>query len=268
MCLVFDLTLRAPINSATGEKVKAYDLRLDLMSPHSVWWSASHDYTDQVITDAQRDQRLCTMVADGLLCPNRLVDAETSSMLGLEKFYSYAGEETGAGTQFLTNLASGNAVWSYDAMQNPSVGPSMFTRVVYNSQDTGDTASTGHDWSVQVGTLNRLGTGLDVEGNNKAVTLIDGDGTRHEWLEDPAKTAETNGTAYGYTRPAGVALGWSRSRIRPTRRRSSSGSSPVPTAPGSSIASTRRATRSSRSRSPTSTTTPSPTPTPLTLPDV
>lgn len=198
-----EITLRAPINSATGEKLKVYDLWLDLMSPHGVWWSGTHDYTDHVLTTEERQQRLCTMVADGLLCPRRMVDAESSSTLGLEKFFSYAGEETGAGSQVLANLFSGNVVWSYDAMQNPSVGPSMFTRVIYNSLDNTGDVGAGHDWSVQVGTLNRLGTGLTIGGNNKSVTLVDGDGTQHIWYENPAKSTATS---YGYQRPAGIAL--------------------------------------------------------------
>ena len=70
---------------------------------------------------------------------DRYVEDPGSDQLGLEKFLSYTGEETGGGSQLLTNLYSGNAVWSYDAFSNPGRGLSTFGRFAYNSQDTSDT---------------------------------------------------------------------------------------------------------------------------------
>ena len=192
-----DLTLRAPIQSSTGQKVTDYDLFLDLREG-STWWSQSHPYTTKTTLDrTERDQRLCAVVATGLLCPNRIVDAPTSSELGLEEFASYATEATGAGSQLLTNVHNGNVVWSYDALTLPSVGPSFFLRLAYNSQDRVDHGA-GYNWSVQPATLSQLGSRLVINANNSTVTLTDGDGTTHTWTQiDGTNT---------YRRPAGIGL--------------------------------------------------------------
>ena len=218
------MRLRAPINSATGEKLKSYDLFLDLWTGTS-WWSATHPYSTATLTGDQREQLQCTVVASnpvgGLLCPSRVVDASGSTELGLEEFYSYTGLSTGGGGQLLTNLHTGNLVWSYDAYTNPSVGPGMFARLTYSSRDNGSTGTvgdsgTGPGWSVQPGTLNRLGTLLSPTSNDKEVTLVDGDGTQHTWLKDDTATS---GTATGYLRPAGVALTLQKDTSRPDDQR-------------------------------------------------
>lgn len=116
---------------------------------------------------------------------------------------SYTGEETGAGSQLLANLYSGNTVWSYDAISNPSIGPSAFVRLAYNSMDVTD-AGAGFGVSVQPGTLTRLGSGLSVPSGgsvNNLMTFIDGDGTTHTY-----KLATQSATLLTYTRPAGVTL--------------------------------------------------------------
>ena len=51
---------------------------------------------------------------------NVAVEEPTSDQLGLEKFYSYAGKNTGAGSTLMNNLYAGNTVWSYNAFTNPS----------------------------------------------------------------------------------------------------------------------------------------------------
>jgi RHS repeat-associated protein len=208
------MRLRAPINSATGQKLFDYDLFLDLWTG-SAWFSVANPYTTAMLTSDQRTQRLCTVVGTspgGLLCPNRVVDQSGSTNLGLEQFYTYSGESTGGGGQLLTNLLTGNEIWSYDAFANPSVGPSMFVRATYNSEDNGTVgtigdAGTGFGWSVQVGTLNRLGTALAPTGNNKEVALVDGDGTQHLWEKDDAASS---GYITAYDRPPGVQLELSR----------------------------------------------------------
>ena len=107
-------------------------------------------------------------------------DQPTSNKLGLEKFYQYTGVNTGSGSAVLNNLASGNAVWSYNAFSNPSRGFATFVRMTYNSLDTSD-SSMGFGWSLSASTVMRLGTPLDFHPrpHPTTITLTDGDGTSH-----------------------------------------------------------------------------------------
>ncbi|ULR49744.1 hypothetical protein [Streptomyces deccanensis] len=68
---------------------------------------------------------------DGVPPSKHQVTAEypTSDQLGLEDFHSYAGKNTGAGSALMSNLHAGNAVWSYNAFSNPSLGFSTFLRL-------------------------------------------------------------------------------------------------------------------------------------------
>ncbi|MEU5162037.1 DNRLRE domain-containing protein [Streptomyces sp. NPDC020875] len=98
--------------------------------------------------------------------------------LGLEKFYTYSGKNTGAGSTLMNNLGAGNSVWSYNAFSNPGRGLTTFARFSYNSQDTSDTV-LGHGWSAQAAGPIRLGTPLDFHprANPTEIRLMDGDGT-------------------------------------------------------------------------------------------
>lgn len=202
------LDIRTPIQSDNGAKRLDYDLYVDLKDGDA-WWSATHAYG----ASTDRPSQLCGLVAGrGLLCPDRLVEDATSNQLGLEKFLSYSGEETGAGTSVASNLSSGNAVWSYAPIQNPSIGPSTFVRLTYNSMDVSD-PGTGYGWSVQASTPTRLGTALSVPKGNavaKTMTFVDGDGTTHEY-----QGGVRNGSVTTYKRPAGVFLDLTRDESRP-----------------------------------------------------
>ncbi|MFG3504514.1 DNRLRE domain-containing protein [Streptomyces sp. NPDC047821] len=127
---------------------------------------------------------------------NVAIEDPTSNQLGLEKFYSYTGKNTGAGSMVMNNLASGNSVWQYNAFTNPGRGLSTFARFAYNSQDTSDTF-LGHGWSAQLSGPIRLGTQVDFHPNPHPteIRLPDGDGTTHVFRK------QADGT---WKAPAGV----------------------------------------------------------------
>ncbi|MGW0998330.1 golvesin C-terminal-like domain-containing protein [Streptomyces sp. NPDC002523] len=153
--------LKAPINSDSGNKRLDYLLKWDLRNNTAGTWLSA---TESIPPLAQ----------------NVRTEDPTSNQLGLEKFYSYAGKNTGAGSTLMTNLYAGNTVWQYNAFNNPGRGLSTFVRFAYNSQDTSDTV-LGHGWSAQAAMPLRLGTALDFHPNPNPteVTLPDGDGTEH-----------------------------------------------------------------------------------------
>jgi RHS repeat-associated protein len=124
------------------------------------------------------------------------IEDPTSDRIGLEQFYSYAGKNTGSGSTVMDNLASGNAVWSYNAFANPGRGLGTFARFSYNSLDTSDTVM-GPGWSAQASAPIRLGAALDFHPNPNptTVTLTDGDGTASVF------TRQSDGT---FKAPAGV----------------------------------------------------------------
>ncbi|CAL9644661.1 hypothetical protein SUDANB15_06419 [Streptomyces sp. enrichment culture] len=153
--------LKAPVNSDSGNK------RLD----HVLKWDLKNTTTGTWLSDAEGIAPLAQSVR---------TEDPTSNQLGLEKFYSYAGKNTGAGSSLMTNLYAGNSVWQYNAFSNPGRGLTTFARFAYNSQDTSDTV-LGHGWSAQAAMPLRLGAALDFHPNPDPteVTLPDGDGTAH-----------------------------------------------------------------------------------------
>ena len=160
--------LKTPIQSDAGNKRTDYLLKWELHNKTTNQW-------------------LSTVAGIAPLVQNVAVEDPTSDQLGLEKFYSYAGKNTGAGGTLMNNLYAGNTVWSYDAFTNPSRGLSTFVRLAYNSLDTSDTVA-GSGWSLQASSLMRLGTPLDFHPNPNptTVTLTDGDGTSHLFSWDAA----------------------------------------------------------------------------------
>jgi RHS repeat-associated protein len=138
------------------------------------------------------------------------VEHPTSDQLGLEQFYAYAGTPAGAGANLSVNQFSGNAVWNYDVLTNPSRGLASFLRLSHNTKDTSDSYA-GPGWSVTASTLNRLGTPLEfggllpgILGWPTTVTLVDGDGTSHVWELNKHDSADSR--KWTYDSPAGVHL--------------------------------------------------------------
>jgi RHS repeat-associated protein len=160
--------VKAPVQTDTSNKRTAYTLKWDLKN------TSTGQFLSQTDGIGSLDQKVAVV-------------EPTSDQLGLERFYQYAGKNTGAGSTVMGNLASGNAVWSYDAFSNPSRGLATFVRLAYNSLDTSDSAM-GFGWSLQTSSLMRLGSPLDFHPNPNPtkVTLTDGDGTSHFFTFDQA----------------------------------------------------------------------------------
>jgi RHS repeat-associated protein len=160
--------VKTPINSDEGNKRTDYVLGWDVRKiSDGSWLSAGTG-------------------AIPSLKQNVAVEDPTSNLLGLEKFYSYAGKNTGAGSTLMNNTASGNSVWSYNVFNNPGRGLNTFARFAYNSLDTSDTV-LGHGWSGQAAGPIRLGAPLDFHPNPNPteIKLPDGDGTTHIFRKQP-----------------------------------------------------------------------------------
>jgi RHS repeat-associated protein len=160
--------VKTPINSDSGNKRNDYVLGWDVQKiSDGSWLSAG---------------------TGGIpaLKQNVAVEDPTSNQLGLEKFYSYAGKNTGAGSSVMNNTASGNSVWSYNVFSNPGRGLNTFVRLAYNSLDTSDTV-LGAGWSGQAAGPIRMGAPLELhpKPNPTEVRLPDGDGTTHVFRKQP-----------------------------------------------------------------------------------
>ncbi|MFF4172991.1 DNRLRE domain-containing protein [Streptomyces sp. NPDC001744] len=177
-----------PINSDSGNKRNEYVLGWDVRKiSDGTWLSAGTG-------------------AIPSLKQNVAIEDPTSNSLGTEKFYSYTGKNTGAGSTVMNNLASGNSVWQYNAFTNPGRGLSTFVRFAYNSQDTSDTVA-GHGWSVQAAGPIRLGAPLDFHPNPNPteIRLPDGDGTTHVFRKEADGTWKAPaGVHYKVTMKAGL----------------------------------------------------------------
>ncbi|MFD9884823.1 DNA/RNA non-specific endonuclease [Streptomyces alboflavus] len=121
----------------------------------------------------------------GGLAQATAVEDPTADRLGLEKYHAYTGKNTGAGSTLMSNVGSGNAVWSYDAFSNPGRGINTFARFTYNAQDTSD-GQLGHGWSAQASGPLRLGAVLDFhpDVNPGEAYVVDGDGTQQIFRKD------------------------------------------------------------------------------------
>ncbi|MDQ0844623.1 RHS repeat-associated protein [Streptomyces sp. V1I6] len=177
-----------PINSDSGNKRNEYVLGWDVRKiADGTWLSAG---TGGIPSLKQ----------------NVAVEDPTSNSLGMEKFYSYTGKNTGAGSTVMNNLAAGNTVWQYNAFTNPGRGLSTFARFAYNSLDTSDTVA-GHGWSFQASGPIRLGAPLDFHPNPNPteIRLPDGDGTTHVFRKQPDGTWKAPaGVHYKVTMKSGL----------------------------------------------------------------
>ncbi|WP_338703744.1 DNRLRE domain-containing protein [Streptomyces sp. Q6] len=182
--------VNTPINSDSGSHRTEYVLGWDVQKvSDSTWLSAGTGGIPSLKQDVA-------------------VEDPTSNTLGLEKFYSYTGKNTGAGSTVMTNLASGNAVWSYNAFNNPGRGLNTFARFSYNSLDTSDTVS-GPGWSAQLAGPIRLGAPVDFHPNPNSnateIRLPDGDGTTHVFRKQPDGTWKAPaGVHYKVTMKSGL----------------------------------------------------------------
>ncbi|MFF3467449.1 DNRLRE domain-containing protein [Streptomyces sp. NPDC002619] len=170
--------VKAPTNSDSGNKRTEYDLT----------WDVYNKTTGQWLSQSAGITGISQRVA---------VEDPTSDQLGLEKFYSYTGKNTGAGSTLMNNVHAGNNVWSYNVFSNPGRGLSTFARLSYNSLDTSDTG-LGQGWSGQAAAPLRMGGALDFHPNPNPteVMLPDGDGTSHIFRWDSATST--------WKAPAGV----------------------------------------------------------------
>ncbi|MEV3993649.1 DNRLRE domain-containing protein [Streptomyces sp. NPDC049837] len=159
--VVLRAKVKTPVNSDSGNKRTDYALIWDVRDTVAGTWVSG---------------------TDGIagLRQNVAVEDPTSDQLGLEKFYSYNGINTGAGSSLMNSTAAGNTVWQYNVFNNPGRGLNTFLRLAYNSLDTSDTVA-GAGWSVQASGPIRLGTPLDFHPNPRPteIRLPDGDGTTH-----------------------------------------------------------------------------------------
>ncbi|MGW4163133.1 golvesin C-terminal-like domain-containing protein [Streptomyces sp. NPDC004788] len=181
-------TVKTPINSDSGSKRTEYVLGWDVKKVSDGSWLS------------------VTNTSIPPLKQNVAVEDPTSNALGLEKFYSYTGKNTGAGSTVMNNLSSGNSVWSYNAFTNPGRGLTTFARFAYNSLDTSDTV-TGAGWSAQLAGPIRLGAPLEFhpKPNPTEIRLPDGDGTTHVFTKQPDGSWKAPaGVHYKVTAKAGL----------------------------------------------------------------
>ncbi|MFG1859194.1 DNRLRE domain-containing protein [Actinomadura geliboluensis] len=189
--------VKAPPPSTEGNK------RVDHVLEWDMWNTTTSTWLSSGTTTTTRAAAAGPVNKVGALKQSLAVEESTSDQVGLEKFYAYAGKNTGAGSTVMNNLHAGNAVWQYNAFTNPSRGLATFLRLAYNSKDTSDTVA-GYGWSIQASSLMRLGSPIDPHPNThgRTVSLTDGDGTTHTFTLDDKDTSDPADDEY--VAPAGV----------------------------------------------------------------
>jgi RHS repeat-associated protein len=184
-----DAKVRAPKLADLGNKREQFVLN----------WDVRHRWTGQWWSETDDVPPLSVPVT---------VEDPTSDQLGVEQFFQFQGVNAGAGATVLTNQSAGNAVFSYNPINNPGRGLASFLRLTYNSQDTSNSFA-GHGWSVSASSLTRLGSPLQFHGllpglvgHASKITMIDGDGTSHTF--ELNKHDSLDPKDWTYDEPAGV----------------------------------------------------------------
>ncbi len=139
-----------------------------------------------------------------------LVAKSLEDKLGLERFWQYDAEAAGAGMTTLANVANGNMLLRWTPSLAPGRGLATMVDLTYNSLEDHSESPAGHNFSLSLSGLSRLGAPLDIHPNkadeisghaNKWVELTDGDGTVHHF--DGTTLADGSTT---WQEPAGVNL--------------------------------------------------------------
>jgi YD repeat-containing protein len=185
----FPLVIQPP-RLPPGAELGEYRLRIDLYDvPTATWFAAKGN----------------PPVDNPILVAKALDDR-----LGLERFWQYDAEDAGAGMNTLTNVANGNMLLRWSPFFAAGRGLATMVDLTYNSLEDHSRSPAGHNFSLAVSGLTRLGEPLDIHPNkadqisgksNKWVELIDGDGTLHRFTG----TTQTDGSTR-WTEPAGVNL--------------------------------------------------------------
>lgn len=170
----------------TGVELGQYTLRIDLFDTDTSTWFASK---------GNRPLENPVIVAKSL-----------QKNLGFEKFWTYAGGQTGAGSLTAANVSNGNLLWRWSPWTAPGRGLASVMDLTYNSLEDHSRSPVGESFSLAVSGLSRLGEPIEIHPNKadqisgkarKYVEFVDGDGTVHRF----------EGQADGsWKRPAGVHL--------------------------------------------------------------
>src|SRR5918996_1239580 len=173
----------------TGAELAGYNLRFDLWDTVNQVWFAEKG-------SAPKDNPV-------------VVNEELRSLLGLERFFHFTGEDMGAGMTHLVNVASGNSLLRWSPFSSPGRGLSTVMDLTYNSLEEHSRSPVGNNWSLSISSLLRFGLPLDVHpnkadtqaGNSKKwIAFVDGDGTLHRF------EGKTSGKTTYWEEPAGVHL--------------------------------------------------------------
>ncbi|WP_112261414.1 DNRLRE domain-containing protein [Lentzea terrae] len=165
--------------------------------------------------DTAADSWFSAMGNEALVHPVTIAK-DARDMLGLERFWHYESEDLGAGMTSLTNVANGNVLLRWSPFFAPGRGLATTVDLTYNSLEDHSKSPAGHNFSLAVSGLVRLGERLEVEGLlfARGVELVDGDGTRHRF----DRKTDSNGKAY-WAEPPGVNLYLREIRTNPADRR-------------------------------------------------
>ena len=185
----FPLVIQPP-KLPPGAELGEYRLRIDLYDvPTSTWFAAKGN----------------PPVDHPVLVAKALEDR-----LGLERFWQYDAEDAGAGMNTLANVANGNMLLRWSPFFAAGRGLATMVDLTYNSLEDHSRSPAGHNFSLSLSGLTRLGEPLDIHPNkadqisgksNKWVELVDGDGTLHRFTGATQADGSTR-----WTEPPGVNL--------------------------------------------------------------